>query len=524
MSLLLHEVSTFKAGSIACFLHNWEELTTDNFIINIVKHGLALDFIQLPEQESHRPCRLTQLELESIDLEIEKLLSKKVIVPTVSEPEQFISNLFTRPKKDGSRRMILNLKKLNENIYYNHFKMDSIQNVMDAMKPLCFMASVDLKDAFYSVPILSEHSKYLKFYHRGKLYKFVVMPMGYGPAMRIFTKVSKVPFSELRTTGHISVVYVDDSYLQGDTYDDCMNNVIATINILRSLGYTVHAEKSVLIPRQHITFLGFEFNSISMTITLTLEKKNKIRQLALDILSASTISIRKVAKLLGNFTAAFPAVPFGRLHYRNIEREKIKALKISKGNFDGLCLIGPEAREDLRWWIDNVISASKPIKEPEIDLTLYTDASKKGWGVTDELTSTGGLWSATESDNYINWLELKAIDIGLKTYCRTATLHHVRVYSDNTTAIAYINNMGGMQSVACDTLAKDIWSWGCQRGFWISAAFIPGKENTVADSSSRVFNEYKNSLFNSPGLFEESTLLVSFSKYFFKLCGSKSML
>ena len=40
------------------------------------------------------------------------------------------------------------------------------------------------------------------------------MPNGYGPAMRIFTKITKIPFTLLRKKGHVSVVYVDDSYLQ----------------------------------------------------------------------------------------------------------------------------------------------------------------------------------------------------------------------------------------------------------------------------------------------------------------------
>ena len=57
--------------------------------------------------------------------------------------------------------------------------------------------------------------------------KFVCMPNGYGPAMRIFTKISKIPFSIFKEKGFLFVVYVDDSYLQGDDYDeDCFSNVL----------------------------------------------------------------------------------------------------------------------------------------------------------------------------------------------------------------------------------------------------------------------------------------------------------
>ena len=74
--------------------------------------------------------------------------------------------------------------------------------------------------------------------------------------------------------GFLSVVYVDESYLQGYNYEDCFSNVLNTIDVLRSLGFTIHLEKSKFIPNQCITFLGFILNSVQMTIALTLEKKN----------------------------------------------------------------------------------------------------------------------------------------------------------------------------------------------------------------------------------------------------------
>ena len=85
-------------------------------------------------------------------------------------------------------------------------------------KPNVYMTSIDLKDAFFSVPIHNNHQKYLKFIF-GNLFKFTSMPNGYGPAMRIFTTTSKVPLGHLRRQGHNSVVYVDNSYLQGDVRD-----------------------------------------------------------------------------------------------------------------------------------------------------------------------------------------------------------------------------------------------------------------------------------------------------------------
>ena len=93
----------------------------------------------------------------SINSEIQKIKSKKVIVNTDK------TRLFTRSKKDGSQRMILNLKNFNKFTCYRHFETKSIQNVLTVIKKDAFIASIDLKDVFYSVPVAAHHQKYLKF-------------------------------------------------------------------------------------------------------------------------------------------------------------------------------------------------------------------------------------------------------------------------------------------------------------------------------------------------------------------------
>ena len=62
--------------------------------------------------------------------------------------------------------------------------------------------------------------------------------------------MSNVPFGHLRSLGHNSIVYGDDSYLQGKTYQACLNNISDTIKLLRELDFVIHTEKSVLTPSQ----------------------------------------------------------------------------------------------------------------------------------------------------------------------------------------------------------------------------------------------------------------------------------
>ena len=67
--------------------------------------------------------------------------------------------------------------------------------------------------------------------------------------------------------------------------------------------------------------------------------------------------------------------------------------------------------------------------------------------------------------------------------------NHVRIMTDNTTAVACINKQGSTRSNAQNEIARHIWDHAMKHGMWVSAAHIPGVENSEADEASRVFND-----------------------------------
>ena len=72
--------------------------------------------------------------------------------------------------------MILNLKDLNYFIKKEHFKMDNFLSAVNLVKQNCYMACVDLRDAYYAIPISAEFRKYLRFEWQGKLYQYTCLP------------------------------------------------------------------------------------------------------------------------------------------------------------------------------------------------------------------------------------------------------------------------------------------------------------------------------------------------------------
>ena len=139
--------SSVVAGHIKHFVGKWKELTCDSAILSAVA-GYKIEFIINPVQIT-KPnlIKMSPQDAYHVDSQIGNFLQKGIIVASSHEQGEFISNIFLRPKKDGSFRTILNLKELNKFVQYHHFKMESIHMCTQLMQPGCYMAFIDLQDA-----------------------------------------------------------------------------------------------------------------------------------------------------------------------------------------------------------------------------------------------------------------------------------------------------------------------------------------------------------------------------------------
>ena len=99
-------------------------------------------------------------EEEIISAQIESLIRKRVIVEASRKSGGFISTVLTRKIKSGTFRFIWNLKHLTDFVVYKHFEMESILDVFKIIKKGVWMANVDIKDAFFTIPINEVYQKY----------------------------------------------------------------------------------------------------------------------------------------------------------------------------------------------------------------------------------------------------------------------------------------------------------------------------------------------------------------------------
>ena len=124
--------------------------------------------------------------------------------------------------------------------------------------------------------------------------------------------------------------------------------------------------------------------------------------------------------------------------------------------------------------------------------TITTDASMSGWGAILDGQTAKGVWGCDLRSYHINFLELMAVYLALQRFERLVLGCHVRIRTDNTTTMCYINKQGGLRSPVLDDLARKLALWCDSRLASISAVHVPGLQNLGADLLSRGRYRYED--------------------------------
>lgn len=451
--------------------------------------GFQIPFVSPPNQKAHgavQPKFSTKEKLQ-LHAEIDHLISQGAVRACAPCKGQFISPYFLVDKSNGKKRFVLNLKGLNKFINPPHFKMEDGRTVIKLINKDCYLTKIDLKDAYFAVPIDIKFRKYLRFQFDGVLYEFLALPFGLSYAPYLFTKLVRPILAYYRSKGITCVAYIDDWILIHDSVSSATRDTTFVCHTLQQLGFVINSEKSCLTPQKKCLFLGFLYDTQKMILELPDDKREKIRNTIVKLKNSTVCKIRFMAHVAGLLVSACPAVKYGKLYTKIIEREKFLALKRTNGDYDQSVLISNELKSELAWWESNVFLLYNDISPGASHLEIYTDASKTGWGAVCEGRATHGWWNNQEAKLHINILELKAIFFALKCFVGNLTSINILLRVDNTTAISYVNRMGSVQHLLLNSIAREMWQWCEARNIWIFASYVKSEENK-ADKDSRILS------------------------------------
>lgn len=484
------QAAAFKQpGRISKCLEAWQIVTKDRKVLSIVADGYRLQFkTRPPPTPFHGVNPPSNDEAKDIlDKEAAAVLVKgaaKIVQPSADE---VTSGYFARPKKTpGKWRPIVSLKYVNKFLRKITFRMTTVAEVRHWIRPGFWFTSVDLTDAYYSVPLHKSAWRFVRFVWRGKTYEYMTLVFGLASSPRIFTKVLTAVVLFLRTEFGICIVgYIDDFFIQAHDPETCRLHTEITILILHICGFEVNLSKSALIPSQRAQYIGFIFDSQDMSVSLPEDKLVKLVSRCIDILSRNSCSADELRSLIGTLESVRPALATAPLHYRYLQ-QLLRPLQRGPWLGNKLVTLSPGAQQDLLWWKKLTLTVCQsPMDRGSFTVAMATDASGNiGWGGHSSRGSFAqGIWTGPELEWHINAKELVAAHRSLRQLMMVED--YVNLSVDSRTAAAFINRQGGTRSRVLSNQAIKLWNFVLGMGGWIRAHWIPREQNEMADMLSK---------------------------------------
>lgn len=475
-------------GRLKFFREIWNQITQDEWVLSVIKEGYKLEFLQKPMFMGVKKTSIATAQIDVLLKEVEELLSKNAIeiVPQQEKLSGFYSTFFLVPKKCGKMRPIINLRPLNRYLKKQHFKMDTLNKVLNVVKPMDWAISIDLTDAYLHIPIFLKHRKFLRFCVQNQCYQWKTLCFGPTSAPRVFTKIVSVVAAYLRTRNIRLVVYLDDWLVVNQCKENLIQDREICLNLLVSLGFIINKKKSCLDPCQSIVYLGALF---LFKQKIVLPSQDRLINLVhtTKMLMKGQKTARDLLQWLGIVSSCIDLIPNARLYMRPVQLHLLSFWKPSSLDLEKVIPITQHLKLHLQWWLNTAnISRGKSLQLEEIGMTITTDASLTGYGGHLNNQIVQGSWDSCHQKWHINCLEMEAVFLTLKHFQRQIQNKTVLIRCDNTTVVQYINKQGGTKSPRLCYQTWDLWNWAISQNIKLKAAHIAGKLNVLADHLSRV--------------------------------------
>ena len=274
--------------------------------------------------------------------------------------------------------------------------------------------------------------------------------------------------------------YLDDWLVLASTFQESVRARDFLLWLCQRLGIRVNLPKSSLTPMQTQDYLGITIQTIPLRVFPTLKRIQKLFHLLQDFLSTQSHPVSVWRQLLGIMSPMSALVPSSRLRMRALQirlnvagRLQLEDLRVE---WDSDC------HQDHLWWSDiSHLTVGMPLGESLPDLCLFTDVSDTGWGASLGDVHLSSSWSPLSSRFSINHREL-AVLLALRGFLPSLRGRVVAVFSDNTTALAYLKKQGGTRSTTLNTVAQSVLRFCEDFHIQLLPQFIPGKMNVLADS------------------------------------------
>jgi hypothetical protein len=449
-------------------------------------------------QRERRPCgfRGTQRQTEAYRMILEEEIREGVVVQVPHHYVKWWNSTFLVPKKGGEYRKVLNCKRLNRLMQPVHFKMEDVKSVKEILREGDYAVSVDIKAAYNHVSVLPSLRPFLCFLFQGRSYSYVGMPFGLMDAPRIFTKIMRCVMWQIRQKWKVRcVVYLDDLLFLDQDPVMLQQMIGEILQFLDDLGWTVNREKSELDPSQIFRFLGWEWNSVAMTVRLGKQKREGLCTLTgqwkAKMHRTVMVHVRDLASFVGALNATRLQFDMASLYLVKLNR--LKDTAVQRNGWDAKVRFSPMVSGEISWWQKTLKQNTPKSLEPDgtPDVHLWVDASPSGWGAwlqqPQGRVNVFGRWPPSIEQQTSNFKELWAVVVAIKRFATTFTLsqvHHVRLHSDNSAVVFNVKRKAAARNLYPSL--RHLLNLCHGLGIYLSVQHIAGLKNGTADSLSRL--------------------------------------
>ena len=258
-------------------------------MLSVLRDGYRIPFLDSPPPLFHTPISFPTYRAGSprslaLRQEFEKILPKDALEIILDPGPGFYSRLSLVEKVTGGWRPVIDLSHLNGFVRQTPFKMLTVASVLLSVREGDFLASIDLKDAHFQIPIHQSSRKLLRFLSEGTVYQLKAPCFGLSTVPQVFTKVFATVSEWAHSHGIRLLQYLDDWLVVASSEVEAKKNLQDLLSVRHSLGIVINKEKSNLMPSQTAHYLGMTIDTGAARIFPSLAQVEKFLSVSGDVL------------------------------------------------------------------------------------------------------------------------------------------------------------------------------------------------------------------------------------------------
>ncbi|GFX71526.1 retrovirus-related Pol polyprotein from transposon 17.6 [Trichonephila clavipes] len=219
------------------------------------------------EPVCQHPRRLAFTERQEVNKQIEEWLNEGIIRPSSAE---YASPIVMVKKKDGSSRMCIDYRKLNQKLVKDKFPLPIIEDVLDTLQEAKVYSTLDLRNGFFHVDVDEDCRKYTSFIVPDGQFEFNKVPFGLSTSPGVFQRYVSSIFRDLTRKG-IVISYLDDLVIPAKNEQEGLEKLKIIFEVAKKYGLEIKFKKCQFLKKK-IEFLGHivESGTIKPSPTKTL--------------------------------------------------------------------------------------------------------------------------------------------------------------------------------------------------------------------------------------------------------------